>query len=179
MRFWEELLLILGLSMDGFAASVCLGMELGRRRLAPIVLMITGFHVGMLLIGFAVGTGVRGLPSDLFPWIAGLMLTALGGNMLRQAGREEPQRSRDALLSIAGLSIATSLDAMTVGVALALMGASPVRAGGLTALVMGTLSLAGAGFGGRIGEGHRRGARLAGGMILAVLGLRLLITALF
>lgn len=178
MHFWEELLLILGLSMDGFAASVCLGIELGRGRLAPVVLFITAFHVGMLLAGYALGTGVRGVLDGVFPWIGGLLLALLGGNMLRTAGREEEKSAGGTLLSVAALAFATSVDAMTVGVALALSGASAGRAGALTALVMGSLSLLGAAFGGRIGERCRKGARLAGGAILTLLGLRMLLGAL-
>jgi len=178
MFFVEELLLIFGLSMDGFAASVCLGIQFGRRGIVPIVLLISGFHVGMLLIGFALGAGARGLMSSVFPWLAGLMLTLLGANMLRTAGREESGSGGSAVLAAAGSAFATSLDAMTVGAAFALMEASARQAGGLTALVMGTLSLLGAALGGRIGEKYRRGARTAGGAILTVLGLRMLIAAL-
>lgn len=175
MLVWEELLLILGLSMDGFAASVCLGMELGRRWAAPIALMIGGFHTALLLAGLALGTGVRGLMREALPWVGGLMLLLLGANMLRTSGREEARRGGSALLSIAGLSLATSLDAMTVGAALALMGASARRAGLLTALVTGSLSLLGAALGGCISRKYRRAARAAGGAILTMMGLRLLL----
>jgi len=177
MLFWEELALILGLSMDGFAASVCLGIDHGRRRLAPVVLFITGFHVGMLLAGYVLGAGVRGALDGVIPWIGGLLLAALGVNMLRTAGRGEEKSAGGTALSIAAPALATSVDAMTVGVALALSGASAGQAGALTALVMGSLSVIGAAFGGHIGERFRKGARLAGGAILAMLGLRMLLAA--
>lgn len=178
MLFWEELALILGLSMDGFAASVCMGIELGRRGLVRTVLFITGFHVAMLLAGYALGAGVRGVLAGVFPWIGGLILALLGANLLRTAGREEEKSAGGTLLSAAALAFATSVDAMTVGVALALSGAAACEAGMMTALVMGALSLLGAAFGGRIGRRFRRGARLAGGAILTLLGLRMLLGAI-
>ena len=62
LHILEQLLLVLGLSMDGFAASVCMGMAAGPRRIGPIVAIMSGFHVGMLLLGYAVGAG---LPDSL------------------------------------------------------------------------------------------------------------------
>lgn len=176
MMFIEELLLILGLSMDGFAASVCLGIELGRSRVPPVVLAITACHVGMLLMGYLVGSGVRGVMEGIFLWIAAALLSLLGIHMLRAADREEPRRGGETL-SIAALAFATSIDAVTVGVALALMGTSALLAAGMTAAVMGTLSLSGALLGGRIGKKYRLAARAAGGAILMLLGIKLFLGA--
>ena len=174
MLFREELLLILGLSMDGFAASVCLGMERERRGLVSVVLCVTGFHVGMLLAGWVLGAGVRGICAAALPWAAGLILLLLGVRMLRTADREEDARPG---LSPAIPALATSVDALTVGAALALTEAAPGPAAGLTAAVMGSLSLVGAALGGRVGRKYRRAARLAGGAILAALGLKNLLGA--
>ena len=69
--------------------------------------------------------------------------------------------------------MATSLDALTVGVAFSLMEVPVLRVGGLTLLVMGALSILGAWFGGAVGKRHRKTARLAGGLILCILGFRL------
>ncbi len=178
MLFREELLLILGLSMDGFAASVCLGAARDRRGLAPVVLCVTGFHVGMLLAGWVLGAGVRGLCAAALPWAAGLILLFLGAEMLRTADREEAARPGGTPLSLAAPALATSVDALTVGAALALTEAAPLPAAGLTAAVMGALSLAGAALGGRVGQKHRRAARLAGGAILAALGFKTLLGAM-
>lgn len=172
MFVYEEILLILGLSMDGFAASVCLGIELGRRRAGPVVLTITGFHVGMLLMGFLLGAGVRGVWEGVFPRVAAALLILLGLNMLRTARQEETVKD-GGWLSMAALAFATSIDAMTVGMALALMGASALRGACMTAVVMGILSLFGALFGIKVGEKHRMIARIAGGVVLIGLGLRM------
>lgn len=178
MVLMEELMLVLGLSMDGFAASVCLGMELGRKKYPPIILLISGCHVMMLLVGYALGMGLKELWTEIFPCITGGILTLLGLRMLRASGQEDGARTGGGILSIAALALATSVDAMTVGVAFALMGTPAWRAGLLTALVMGTLSVIGASLGGRFGKRRRFAARITGGAILLLLGLRSLLEAL-
>lgn len=177
MRIWEELILIGGLSMDGFAASVCLGMELGRKRFAPIILSITGFHVGMLLLGHALGTGLKSAVRELFPWVAAAVLLLLGIRMLRER-KKEADGTRESLSSIMALAFATSLDAATVGTVFSLMEAPAWRVGFLTLLVMGPLSVVGAFFGSGVSKKHRLAARTAGGTILTLMGLRLLAGAL-
>ena len=179
MHILEQLLLVLGLSMDGFAASVCMGMAAGPRRIGPIVAIMSGFHVGMLLLGYAVGAGLPDSLTAMYPWAAGLLLAAMGARMLRQAREpEEAPRGGQTAGSIAALSLATSIDAMTVGVAFAMMEVPAVRAGAMVAVVMGTLSTVGASFGSRVGQNRRRAARTAGGAILCLLGLKMLLGAM-
>ena len=99
-----------------------------------------------------------------------------------QAENIRPDRIAGVVLGsvplAAALSLATSLDAFTVGVAFSLMEVPVLRAGGLTLLVMGALSILGAWFGGSVGKRHRKTARLAGGLILCILGFRLFWSAL-
>ena len=177
MRLIEQLLLVLGLSMDGFAASVCMGMAAGRR-IGPIVGLISGFHVAMLLAGYGLGAGLPAGFTALYPWCAAALLTGMGIKMLRQARRPEEDCAGTGLGDMAAMALATSLDAMTVGVAFAIMEVPPVRAGAMVAAVMGSLSVAGAGLGGRVGRTRRRAARTAGGAILCLLGAKLLLNAL-
>ena len=178
MRFFEQLLLVLGLSMDGFAASVCMGMAVGKK-IGPIVGIMSGFHVAMLLLGYVVGVSLPDRLAAVYPWAAALLLTLMGVRMIREAREpEEEPCARGTVASIAALSLATSIDAMTVGVAFAIMAVPPLRAGSLVALVMGTLSFCGVSLGSRVGSGRRRAARMAGGVILCLLGLKLLLNAL-
>ena len=168
MHILEQLFLVLGLAMDGFAASVCMGMAAGRR-VWPIVGLVSGFHVAMLLAGYALGASLPESLAAVYPWAAAAVLIALGGNMVRTAGREEPAcGGRRDLAGMAALVMATSVDAVTAGAALA---------GGLMGAVMVTLSLVGSLFGSRIGRARRRAARTAGGVILCLLGGRLLLSA--
>ena len=179
MHILEQLLLVLGLSMDGFAASVCMGMAAGGRRIGPIVAIMSGFHVGMLLLGYAVGAGLPDRLTAMYPWAAGLLLAAMGVKMLIEArAPEEETCAGQTAGSIAALSLATSIDAMTVGVAFAVMAVPALRAGAMVAAVMGTLSTVGAALGGRVGKNRRRAARTAGGAILCLLGLKMLLEAM-
>ena len=163
--------------MDGFAASVCMGMAAGRR-IWPIVGLISGFHVLMFMTGYGLGAGLPDSFGAIYPWAAALLLTGMGVNMVRKAGEPEEDCGSTAPASMAVLALATSLDAMTVGVAFALMGAPALRAGALVALVMGSLALGGSAFGSRVGQHRRQAARTAGGVILCLLGLKLLLNAL-
>ena len=175
------MLLILGLSMDGFAASVCMGMAAGGKRIWPIVAVMSGFHVGMLLLGYLVGASLPDSLAAVYPWAAAVLLSAVGVGMIREARQPEEEpcaREGTHLRSVAALSLATSIDAMTVGVAFAVLQVPALRAGGLVALVMGSLSALGASFGSRVGRSRRRAARTAGGVILCLLGLKLLLNAL-
>ena len=174
MHILEQFLLVLGLAMDGFAASVCMGMAAGRR-VWPIVGLVSGFHVVMLLMGYALGAGLPESLTAAYPWAAALILSAMGANMIRTAGREEDCGGRSGLTGMAALSLATSVDAMTGGAAFALMGVRPALAGGLMGAVMVTLSLAGSLFGSRVGRARRKAARTAGGVILCLLGAKLLL----
>ena len=183
MRMLEQLLLVLGLSMDGFAASVCMGMAAregadGRKDKYRIAAMMSGCHVVMVLLGGALGAGLCRWLGALYPWLASALLLGLGANLLRSAEEERPCAQGLDMKTMVTLSLATSLDALTVGVAFSLMEVPALRAGGLTAAVMGALSLGGAWLGGSVGRRHRKTARLAGGLILSLLGLRLLMSAL-
>ena len=175
MHILEQFLLVLGLAMDGFAASVCMGMAAGRR-IWPIVGLVSGFHVAMLLTGFALGASLPDSLAAAYPWAAAVILAGMGVNMIRTAGREGPCGSRD-LAGMAALALATSVDAMTVGAALAILGVGPALAGGLMGAVMVTLSMIGSLFGSRVGRERRRLARTAGGGILCLLGVKLLLNA--
>ena len=178
MHILEQFLLVVGLAMDGFTASVCMGMAAGRR-IWPIVGLISGFHVGMLLAGYALGASLPDGLAAAYPWAAAALLIGMGLNMIRLAGEAESACSAGGTLaSMAALALATSVDAMTVGAAFALMEVPPLTAGGLMGAVMLSLSLAGSLFGSRIGLVRRRAARTAGGAILCLLGLKLLLNAL-
>ena len=177
MGIIEQILLILGLSMDGFCASICMGMTAGRRRLSSIVLLISGFHVTMLLTGMALGAALPDALQAAFPWAAGFLLCFMGVNMVRKASDPEASAADLSIASTAELTLATSLDAATVGVAFALMDVAPIRAAALTAVIMGTLSVTGATVGACVDHRRRCAARQVGGVILSFLGLRLLLTA--
>lgn len=172
-----QLLLILGLAMDGFAAAVCMGLSMkehkGRRALLAVGL-VTGFHVLMFGLGYVFGAHCARWLQRLCAWLPGVLLTALGLQMgagaLRERRREEALP--EGLGGLWSLAFSTSLDAMTVGLSFAMMGVALGGAVWKVAAVMGLLAVIGVSFGRLIGPRLRRKAELAGGLILCLLGLK-------
>lgn len=175
----ELLLLAVGLSMDAFAVSVCKGLALGRpgiRQTVTVGLWFGGFQALMPLIGFLLGTTFQSYIESVDHWIAFGLLAFIGANMIRESRGEE--KSESASLhwkTMLLMAVATSIDALAVGVTFAFLEvnvALAVSAIGLTAFL---LSAAGVRAGGVFGERWRGRAELCGGVILILLGLKILL----
>lgn len=173
MSLLEQLLLILGLAMDGFAASVCMGLSMKehKRRLSLLAVgLVTGFHVLMFAGGHLFGRLLArgGVALGFLP---GLLLTALGLPMIFGSRQEEKTEALGPGRLLA-LAFGTSVDAMTVGLSFALMGQPLPPAAGLVAVVMGLLSVTGLSFGRFVGRRFRCWAERGGGLILCLLGVK-------
>lgn len=178
MRFFEQLLLILGLAMDGFAASICMGVSLsGRRQAVMAAAVVTGCHVLLFAAGHTLGAFCAPVAAAA-PWIGGGILAALGVNMLREARQPESGQSAAhfELRHAAALGVSTSVDAMTTGFSFALLGVGLAAPLGLVAVVMGALSLCGVWAGRRLGRRFRHLARLGGGALLLAMGVKSLLS---
>lgn len=174
MSFFERLLLVFGLAMDGFAASVCLGLspENSGLRRALAAGAVTGLHGVFFALGHGVGLfGARWL-GPLCRWLPGLLLLALGGLSFRPKKDGEEEKGGLGLGRILAYAASSSIDAATVGLSFALRGESLGPALGLVFLVMGTLSLLGLYLGRLLGRGARARAERIGGLILCLLGLK-------
>ena len=180
MGLWELFLTAVGLSMDAFAVSVCKGLSAGTvrpRHALTAGLWFGGFQALMPLIGRFLGVRFRALISSVDHWVAFALLAAIGANMIRESfrpddGETEPSFSWRAMLPLA---VATSIDALTVGITFAFLQVDIVPAVtciGLTTLV---LSAVGVAAGGVVGlRGKTRAERL-GGAVLILLGLKILL----
>lgn len=180
MRFLEQLLLILGLAMDGFAASICMGVSLSNRRQSlSAAAAVTLCHAALFAAGHALGA-ICAPVAAVAPWIGGLILSALGVNMLREARRPEHTEAvgRFDMRHVAALALSTSADAMTTGFSFALLSVGLLVPLGMVAAVMGLLSLVGVWAGQRLGRRFRRWARLGGGALLLGMGTRNLLSLL-
>lgn len=183
----EIWLLAVGLAMDCFAISIASGIMLKRTLWRPMLMMAFFFglfQAGMPLIGWACASTFSHLIEDVDHWIAFGILAFLGGRMVRESFKEEecrhdfdPTRLRVILM----LAVATSIDALAVGVSFAFLGMKSVAAilpsVGIIGFVSFALSLAGLLFGIRFGCGiaRRLKAELWGGIILILIGLKILI----
>lgn len=183
MGMMEMALIALGLSMDAFAVSVCKGLSVTRvqgKHALQVGLWFGGFQGLMPLAGFLLTGAFARCVGTLGSWIAFGLLMFIGGNMLREALTGDAQRI-DASFSAATmlvLAVATSIDALAVGVTLRLQGAEIRVAAPLIALTTGLLSPVGLAAGNAFGARYKRRAELAGGVVLLGLGVKLLLEGL-
>lgn len=181
MGFFEMLLLAVGLSMDAFAVSVCKGLSMKKAGLREGTICgawFGGFQAMMPLIGFFLGTLFAEAIQAFDHWIAFGLLLLIGINMLKEAFGDE-EESCDADLSFKGMlimAIATSIDALAVGISLAMAGNVNIFVA--VALIGATtflLSAVGVKLGNVFGSRYEKGAQIAGGVILILLGGKILL----
>ena len=184
MGIGELLLLAVGLSMDAFAVSICKGLAMKRTTLKAELtcgVWFGGFQALMPLIGFFLGTLFAGAIEAVDHWVACLLLVIIGINMLKEAlGQDEECEScGSADLSVKTMfvmAVATSIDALAVGISLAMAGDVNIfQAVGLIGVVTFVLSAAGVKVGSVFGCRYEKKAQIAGGVILILLGIRILL----
>ncbi|MBQ6851804.1 MAG: manganese efflux pump [Oscillospiraceae bacterium] len=181
MGFAELFLLAIGLSMDAFAVSICKGLSVkkaGLRESAICGVWFGGFQAIMPLLGFFLGTLFAGTIEAFDHWVAFGLLAVIGINMLKEAFSKE-QEEHDADLSVKTMfimAVATSIDAMAVGISLAMAGNVNIFFAvlliGITTFI---LSAAGVKVGNVFGCRFEKKAQVAGGVILILLGLKILL----
>lgn len=178
-------LVSLGVSADAFA--VALGKGLQMRRLCvgdalAIAVTFGVFQALMPLLGWLLGTSLRDYITEIDHWIAFGLLAAIGGKMLWEAFQaDEEGEASDLGLPLSELlllGVATSIDALAVGISLAFLEVSIVGAVVAIGVITFAVSLAGVVIGHRAGVRFRRPAEIAGGLILILIGLRILLTHL-
>lgn len=181
MNILELFLIAAGLSMDAFAVSVCKGLSV--QRLNPRHYLLTGawfggFQALMPSIGFLLGSAFEGYIVSFDHWIAFVLLALIGGNMVKESfGRDEEDHDGSFdLRTMFLLAVATSIDALAVGVTFALLPdvhiAAAVSLIGVTTFL---LSAAGLKVGNVFGLRYKARAELAGGVILILIGIKILL----
>ena len=186
MRLTDILLLAVGLSMDAFAVAVCKGLALKKislKNAGTVGLWFGGFQALMPLIGYFIAALFADSIKAVDHWVAFVLLALIGGNMLREAfgGEEETEECGCALSvkTMLPMAVATSIDAMAVGISLNLDGKNIFLAvpliGGFTFL----LSAVGVKVGNVFGARYEKKAQILGGVILICLGLKILLEDLF
>ena len=184
MGFFELFLLGVGLSMDAFAVSVCKGLAMKKATLKSQMtcgLWFGGFQALMPLVGFFLGAMFADAIKSFDHWIAFGLLALIGANMLKEALEQECDccENQDADMSVKTmfvLAVATSIDALAVGISLAMAGNVNIWAAvvliGVTTCV---LSALGVKIGNIFGSRYEKKAELAGGVILILLGVKILL----
>ena len=181
MGFAELLLLGVGLSMDAFAVSVCKGLAMKRATLKAELtcgVWFGGFQALMPLIGFYLGTLFAEAIQAFDHWVAFGLLALIGGNMLKEAfGAEEECPCADlSVRTMFLMAVATSIDALAVGISLAMVGDVNIWAAvSLIGVTTFALSAAGVAVGNVFGSRYEKKAEMAGGIILILLGVKILL----
>lgn len=185
MGFVELFLIGVGLSMDAFAVSICKGLGMKRlnmRQALVIGLFFGGFQALMPLIGWALGTQLADFITPIDHWIAFILLVLIGGKMLFDAfsgGDEEdagePKDARLDFKELLMLAIATSIDALAVGITFAFLGVNIVVAITVIGVTTFVLSVVGVVVGHAFGARYEKGATITGGIVLILIGCKILL----
>lgn len=182
MAFWELLLTGVGLSADAFAASLCQGLRMRRLspgRMAAVGLFFGGFQALMPLLGYLLGSQLEQYITRVDHWIVFALLLFIGGKMIVEALRGEDgadgPEGRVWLLSLLLLAVATSVDALAVGISFAFLQVRIVPAALTIGVETFVLSAVGVELGRRFGTRFGRQAGVAGGVILVLIGTKILL----
>ena len=186
MAIFIELLLIgVGLSMDAFAVSICKGLAMRRvnkKQAFVIGLSFGGFQALMPTVGYVLGSFFADLVSKWSHWIAFVLLLFIGGSMIKESfGREEEVDADMSFKVMFLLAVATSIDALAVGVSFAFLKLSTLYII-LAVLFIGCIafmcSAVGVKIGSIFGTKYKSKAELAGGIILILIGVKVVLDGL-
>lgn len=179
MGLLELFILAVGLSMDAFAVSICKGLSV--RTLRPKHNLIAGlyfggFQAGMPLIGYLLGTQFESLITSVDHWIAFVLLGIIGANMIKESfGEPDELDDSFSFRTMLPLAIATSIDALAVGVTFAFLKVDIIPAITFIGLTTFVLSAIGVKIGNVFGAKFKSKAELAGGCVLILMGLKILL----
>ena len=192
MTLLEILLVAIGLSMDAFAVAICKGLampQINKKQTLLIGAYFGVFQALMPLAGWLLGSQFAGYVTKLAPWIAFVLLAWIGGSMIRESlsqgeedGKPEPAELRHRELLM--LAVATSIDALAVGITFACVPLRLIAASALLNTLLGVsvigvttfvISCAGVKIGNLFGTRWKAKAEIAGGVILLLIGLKILL----
>jgi len=184
MSLASLMLLAFALSMDAFAVAVCKGLAMKKitfKKALVVGLYFGIFQAGMPLLGYFLGTFFEHMVTSVDHWIAFILLSVIGGKMIHEAlgHSEEPASDSLSFKTMFVLAVATSIDALAVGITFAFLQVNiyyAVTFIGITTLV---LSVTGVKIGNAFGVRYKSRAELVGGTVLIIIGLKILIEHLF
>lgn len=180
MGLIELFLIAVGLSMDAFAVSVCKGLAMPKctfKKVAIVGLWFGGFQALMPAIGYILGAQFQETIASIDHWIAFVLLALIGGNMIHEA-LDNDEEEADASLDVKTmflLAVATSIDALAIGITFAFLKVNIIPAVCFIGIVTFIISFAGVKIGNVFGARYKNKAEIVGGVILILLGLKILL----
>ncbi len=181
MNTTELFILAVGLSMDAFAVAICKGLSLGKasfKNSCIVGLWFGGFQALMPTMGYLLGVNFTHMIQSFDHWIAFGLLLIIGFNMIRESREKDCCENKNASLSFRTmllLAIATSIDALAVGVTFAFLEVNILQAASFIGLVTFACSFAGVKVGAVFGAKYKSAAELTGGAILILIGIKILL----
>ncbi|MBE5798779.1 MAG: manganese efflux pump [Clostridiales bacterium] len=178
MGLWELFVIALGLSMDAFAVSICKGLSV--RRCTMKHMLICGLYFGvfqgaMPLLGYILGSQFESLVTTVAPYIAFGLLALIGFNMIREAREDDDSVDDDfSVKAMIPLAIATSIDALAIGVSFAFLQVSIIPAVSFIAVTTFACCVVGVKVGSIFGSRYKHGAEFFGGLVLILMGFKIL-----
>lgn len=181
MGIIEILLLGISLSMDAFAVSICKGLSMKKvnwKKAIIIGLYFGIFQALMPAIGYFLGSSFENYVISIDHWIAFILLVSIGGNMIIGAfSKQEIEKCDDKVnfKTMIVLAIATSIDALAVGITLAFLCVNLLLSISLIGLTTFIISLIGVKIGNKCGKNYEKKAQIYGGLVLIFIGLKILV----
>lgn len=184
MTFVELLIIAVGLAMDAFAVSICKGLSVRKirpRHAFSTAMWFGGFQALMPLIGYFVGISFADFVTNVDHWIAFVLLALIGSNMVKESReKDEVEACPDfSFRKMLALAVATSIDALAVGVTFAFLRINIWTAALVIGVTTAAISGAGLKIGNIFGSRYKSKAELVGGIILIAMGARILVEHLF
>ena len=180
MGIFEIILIGIGLAMDAFAVSICKGLSMKKLSIkkAIIIALYFGiFQAIMPAIGFFLGSRFQNIVMDIDHWIAFALLGFIGISMIKEALKKEDESINDdiSFRTMSILALATSIDALAVGITFAFFEINLSFAVSIIGIVTFILSIIGVKLGNKFGSKYENKAQIAGGIILILIGIKILL----
>lgn len=179
MSLVELFLVAVGLSMDAFAVSICKGLSMKKMNWKHAVIVgiyFGGFQALMPFLGYILGSQFKHLIASFDHWVAFILLAIIGINMIREAmnSDEECVDASVSFKTMVVLAIATSIDALAVGVTFSFLQVNIISAVSFIGIITFTISLVGVKVGNVFGCKYKSKAEFTGGVILILIGIKIL-----
>ena len=180
MELFEIIVIAIGLAMDAFAVSVCKGLSMKKIdwKKAIIIAVYFGiFQALMPVLGYFLGSSFSAFVQKVDHWIAFILLSIIGVNMIKESTDDEVEKRNDNVdfKTMVVLAIATSIDALAVGVTFAFFEVNILLAISIIGIITFILSIFGVIIGNKFGDKLQNKAELAGGIILIIIGVKILL----
>lgn len=184
MPFFELLIISIGLSMDAFAVAICKGLSMEQNTIGKSVTVGSyfGLFQGLMpVIGYILGVKFQNSIQAIDHWVAFILLALIGLNMIKESLEDANQCNLDDSLSFKNmtmLAIATSIDALAIGITFGLLGVNIIKSATMIGVVTFIISIIGVNIGFEFGCKYKSKAEFAGGIILIAMGLKILLSHL-